>query len=90
MKFHSVNDIRAFMLAGNATITVRSTITGNRFTYRIRQAKDKPLWFVSVLTGPDNETAFSYIGIIRDKTFSHTAKSKVTSGALSAKAAEPG
>jgi hypothetical protein len=61
--------IRHFMLAGNATFTLVSTRTGARYTYRVRRAYDQkddelPRWFVSLLTGPDNESSYTYIGMI--------------------------
>jgi hypothetical protein len=68
---HRMTDISAvtlFMFAGNARFTLVSQKTGKRFTYRMRQSKDegsKPkVWWVSVLTGSDNETSYSFIGTI--------------------------
>ena len=61
-----------FMLAGKAFFTLRSTKTGNRFTYKVVRATDKDtnepinLWFVSFLTGPDNWANYTYIGVIRE------------------------
>ena len=55
------------MLAGNAGVTAENPQTGGRFTYRIRrggQAAPTPIWFVSVLTGPDNTRDYDYIGTI--------------------------
>jgi hypothetical protein len=62
-------EIRRFMLAGNARLTLRSLRSGAHFTYRVARAKDqdgasKNLWFVSVLSGPDNETDYSYAGLL--------------------------
>ena len=54
-----------FMLAGNATITMVSVATGNRYTYRIRRPKAyEDFWFVDVLKGSDNDRDFGYIGQI--------------------------
>ena len=82
------------ILAGNATITLRSTASGDRFTFKIRRAKGAgdPCWFVSLLTGPNNESDFAYIGIIRNgwgnkgPRFQTTQKSKVTADAKPCKA----
>jgi hypothetical protein len=52
----------AFMRGGNATVTLVSVKTGTRFTYRLRAAEDNDTLFVGLLTGPDNETAYSYLG----------------------------
>lgn len=58
-----------FMLAGNATVTLVSKKTGNRFTYQIRQAKSDTdaqtdLYFIGLLRGPNNEADYSYLGRI--------------------------
>lgn len=80
-----------FCLAGNARITLQSAKTGARFTYRVRKAEDKDdLWFVSVLTGQNNESDYAYMGIIRGQdqavAFRGTQKSRITSEAPSFKA----
>ena len=47
----------------------------------------KSVYFVSVLSGPDNTSSFSYIGIITNKSeFRLTQKSKVGKDAISFKA----
>ena len=92
-----------FVLAGNAYFTVRSEKTGTRFTYRVKRAglnhpardMQPPVWFVSVLTGPDNTTDYSYLGLIRPPkelpdgplAFEHGAKSHVAPTAPSVIAA---
>lgn len=77
-----------FILAGYAIFTLVSRKTGTRFTYRVSVAKDRPdLFFVSVLTGPQNTTDYQYVGVItRDGGFRHTAKSKIGTDAPSVKA----
>ena len=86
----AITAIAAFLFAGRAKFTLVSTATGARFTYRVTkaEAEDGP-WFVSVLSGPDNEADFSYMGcIFPDKPgrVIHTRKSRVTADAPSAKA----
>lgn len=58
-----------FILAGNATVTVVSLASGRRYTYKVQKPDDfdanRPIWFVKVLRGDDNERDFSYIGQIR-------------------------
>lgn len=81
----------AFMLAGNATFTFRSTKTGERFTYKVSQAEPTPkypdpAWFVAVLTGPENTSDYQYAGLIRKRgddvlTFAWTGKSRFASTA---------
>jgi len=83
----SAEDITRFALAGNAKLTLTSRKTGNHFTYRIRKSDDGKLHFVSVLTGPDNESSFTYMGLIRPTSmgpeFMRSAKSKVADDAPS-------
>jgi hypothetical protein len=72
----------SFILAGKALFTLRSP-SGTRFTYKVKKADEEqgktPVWFVSLLTGQDNETSYSYIGILTPtKEFRTTAKSKLT------------
>lgn len=77
-------NIEQYILAGNATITIRSAKTGTRFTYKIRAAKDGPVHFVSLLRGSDNDGDFSYIGFIRAGAFFHGgAKSRASKEAPS-------
>lgn len=53
----------SFAVAGRATFTVTSKRTGTSFTFRMRKAKDKDhRWFLDLLTGPNNEADFRYIG----------------------------
>lgn len=56
----------AFIKAGKAIFTVKNEETGNRFTFCVRKLDDKPFWFVSVLSGTDNETSYSYMGSMKD------------------------
>lgn len=74
-----------FISAGNARITMVSKKTGTRFTYRVRQpAEDKP-FFVSLLTGSDNEGDYTFFGtIFSDGSFRHSPKSSIGKEAPSA------
>ena len=62
---------RAFVLGGNATVTLVSLKTGARFTYKIKAGinPDDEIFFVSLLNGPDNEADFKYLGRIARGTF---------------------
>lgn len=55
---------REFVLAGNARFTLRSKISGTRFTYRVKQPNPNTPHFVQVLNGPDNNNSFRFIGTI--------------------------
>lgn len=82
-----------FMLAGNATITLRSKKTGTRYTYKLNRPKDDenapPAWaanemvFVSLLTGSDNENDFKYFGQLKRGVFYHGRKAKISAEAES-------
>jgi hypothetical protein len=67
-----------FILAGNARVTVVSKKSQARFTYRVRRpAGDKP-WFVSVLTGSDNENDYTFFGtIFANMELRHSRKSSI-------------
>lgn len=85
------NRARAYMLAGNARVTLENPKTGNRFTYRIRaprRARDgRPVWFVSVLTGADNESSYTFAGtIFADGSFRPSARSPIGVDAPSVRA----
>jgi hypothetical protein len=65
--------IKRFVLAGNAYFTLVSQRTGVRFTYRVSKSKPNPAYpqngdtyFVSVLTGPDNWSNYSYAGLLQE------------------------
>jgi len=71
-----------FMLAGNARFTLRSVQSGVRYTYKIRKSDDRgdcvrpTVWFVSLLTGSDNNSDYTYMGLINSNKFGVTRKSK--------------
>ena len=76
-----------------------SVFCGVRFTYRVRAPhhgtelerrawEQRPIWFVGVLTGPDNLHHYEYIGQLRGPapgapTFDYGRKSRIGEAALS-------
>ena len=60
----------SFMLAGKAIFTLRSAKTGTRYTYKVSKPKPKEgyensnVFFVSYLTGTDNNSDYTYLGMI--------------------------
>jgi hypothetical protein len=64
----TIEAVRAFALAGNATLTIVSKRTRQRFTFKVKVPenvdRERPVWHVSVLTGADNATDFRYLGTI--------------------------
>lgn len=70
----SQEDIRPYLTAGRAVITITSAKTGRRFIYKITvNKKDPNMFFVAVL-GSDN--SYKYMGIMRNFKFQTTAKSE--------------
>jgi len=82
-----VHNWKKFVKAGKAIFTVENITTENRYTFRVTRCKDnqKSIWFVCVLSGPNNKTNYSYIGTIFDSEFRHTRKSRVRDDAPSFK-----
>lgn len=93
----SLFDGLAYILGGEAIFSLVSIATGKKFTYKCVQAtrwdnklnKKVPYdrWFLSVLTGPDNNNDYTYAGTIDEKNnidrwiMRTTAKSGMTSEA---------
>lgn len=85
--FSTPDAARTALLAGNATITLVSKKTGTRYTFNLKAPKDGgDVRFVSLLTGPNNETDYNYIGLLTLNGFRTTAKSKLTADAAPCKA----
>jgi hypothetical protein len=74
--------LHEYALAGHATLTLTSEKTGAWYTYRVSQAKDRatgepqPRWFVALLTGPENTSDYSYMGMLDEAGFRLTKASK--------------
>lgn len=51
-----------FILAGKSTFTLHSLSSGRHFTYKLKQKGD--MYFAYLLTGPDNESDFTYLGML--------------------------
>lgn len=76
--------IKNFIFAGNATFTVLNETTGNRFTFRIRKAGwntseiKHDTFFISVLTGSDNNSSYTFLGTFFNKFgYKHSIKSRI-------------
>jgi hypothetical protein len=74
--FGAADHTLAFMLAGNARLTIKSGKTGVRYTYRVARAKEGDAYFVSLLTGSDNESDYTYMGLLRNLSFGLTRASR--------------
>jgi hypothetical protein len=82
--YMSINRAK-FLTAGNATFTVVSKRTGARFTYRVRASEKygPEKLFASVLTGPDNTSDYTYLGVIEGSALRRTRASTIDRDALS-------
>ena len=62
---------KTFLLAGKAIFTVHNN-SNEHYTYKVRKSREDSPWgqryFVSLLTGPDNELSYTYIGILEPNT----------------------
>ena len=91
----------AFITAGNAYFTIRSQKTGTRYTYRVSRAKPNagycqwckaepcrcvPPYFVSLLSGPENTSDYTYLGMVRENLFRLTRASKMNETSLPVRA----
>jgi Family of unknown function (DUF6011) len=76
-KFTNALDARAFLRAGKATVTLVSLRTGTRFTYRVNIPRDQNTGelvtdgtlMVGVLTGPDNNSSYQWLGRVSRDIF---------------------
>lgn len=72
------------ILAGKSILTFKNSETGKHFTFKVNKHKEKDLWFVNFLSGSDNNSNYSYLGIINKNyytkhlEFKLTAKSKAS------------
>ncbi len=72
-----------FFLGGRATFTVQNN-KGEHYTFKVSQRAESP-FFVSLMTGPDNENSFSYMGLLHPDNgwVKLTHNSKVTEDTIS-------
>lgn len=77
---------KAYIEAGIATFTLESQRTNKHITYRIRKSKDSEVSFVSLLTGSDNESSFTYVGLYEGGNLRLTRKSKLTDDSVPVRA----
>jgi hypothetical protein len=71
-KLETWEAVREFMFGGAARFTLVSIKTGTRFTYKVqvkradvKAGSADPIYFVSLLRGPDNEGDYAYMGVLR-------------------------
>lgn len=74
-KFTDAQIVLQYLFGGKSTFTLQST-SGERFTYKVSESVKRPndtrppVFFVTVLTGPDNVENYNFVGTIFErKTF---------------------
>lgn len=86
--------LKDFILAGTAVFTIVNENTGNRFTFRVRKAGwgtsnvKSDIFYVSVLTGSDNNSCYTFLGSFfggKNQMYRHSPKSKINFSAMSNK-----
>ena len=59
---------RKFLTAGEAILTASSEKTLSHYTFKVCRPDDfkpeSPVWFVSMLTGPNNTEDYTYLGLL--------------------------
>ncbi len=70
-----------YILAGNATFTLVSRKTNDRFTFKVTQAKSKPgrtkpVWWVKARVGAEY-TLMGVIGIVGPNEYAHSVRSPI-------------
>jgi len=79
--------IRNFATAGKARLTLVSGNTGDRFTYQVKLKRgSEDFFFVSVLTGSNNEGDYTYLGALTHGRFVDDRRLRIGADAPSRKA----
>jgi len=84
---------KKFLLSGNATFTV-SNKEGKHYTFNVYKSditassSSNPLFFIKVLTGPDNTNDFTYLGMVLESGVKLTRASKYTLDSIVYKVAD--
>ena len=80
---------KEFLLAGNATFTV-SNPEGKHYTFKVNKLVNtqKPVWFIHVLTGPDNSNDFTYLGMVMESGVHLTRASRYNKDSMIYKVAD--
>ena len=74
-----------FFFGGKAIFTV-SNGKGERYTYKISKSDSGEVYFTSLLTGSDNESSYTYMGLADRNSFLRlTGKSKYSEDSLPVK-----
>ena len=75
---------KQFFTAGKAVFTVANP-EGKHYTYKIRKSKDGEKFFVSLLTGPQNTSDYTYMGVLENGSIRLTMASTYKEDSLPVK-----
>lgn len=81
-----IADVSRFLGGARALFTLESEATGAHYTYRLRRPEGKDVTFVSLLTGPQNTSDYTYLGLLADGDLRLTRKSRMTDDSLPVRA----
>lgn len=82
----TAKEAKDFILAGKATVTLRSKKSNAHYTLRVNASTGpSELYFVKLLTAPET---YTYLGVIKEKEFRTTAKSTMTADSTPVKAVQ--
>lgn len=89
----NIDKAKDLIFAGKAIITIKSKDTGKHFTYKIstpRGKRDVGPYFVSLMTGPDNNSHYTYFATIfgKEKYRFNENKSRISKQSLGIRAFE--
>ncbi len=75
-------DIRTYVLAGNAIVTLQSDKTQKYYTYKVKRNKNNAnLYAIYSLRGSDNTNDYYYVGCYySDNNYFHVARQYQTTG----------
>ena len=71
-----------FILGGRSYVTFHNPKSGNHFTFNVQKHKVNDIYFVKVLTGPDQ---YTFIGTVQDGVYKHSRKSSFSDDCNSVK-----
>ncbi len=86
-RFANAGDALRYIKGGHAVVTLSSKRSGTRFTYKITVSDNGESHFVKLLTGPDNNSSYQYMGHIwRDRFYHDKQQRNFTKDAPSSRA----
>lgn len=82
-QLESLDAVRTFATGGKAKLTAVIVPQDKRYTYRVKAGKKDGVYFVDLLTAPDNERSYTSLGWIKGGRFDTCRWAKVSAAAHS-------